>query len=319
MDRRGPPRRAGLLEEQGGGSRLVAGDLWQAPEAVGCSEFGFGGEDHSASGCHRARDAGREVLSSPPTAPRSGSGPSPSSPTSPGARASGVVARRHPGPRTSGSTSLRPPEVRSSPDLDPSAVDPDLCGRFGVALIEGARVPPPCGCSAGYLGGPAAHQQRGRCVDYVMMEMGQPTHAYDAERPLGSKPTFGSARRRGLPLLVAEPDADPSALRWAPPHHLRGRRGGPGVMGATPPGHGRAPPAPPRALRQHRGPQSQAATPASRPRASPAAPTPRGSSARSAASSTRSVRPAPPCGSQAPACGPRSPSRRGRSGWMWTS
>ena len=192
-------------------------------QAVGCSEFELGvGEDHS--GVRVITEAvapgtpAREVLSL--TADSAAERVLTIAILPNIARCQSVLGvARELGAIRSADVQLDVPEaaleVRSSPDLDPSAVDPDLCGRFGVALIEGVRVvPSPLWMQRRLVS--VGQQPINNVVDasnYVMMEMGQPTHAYDADALADLKLHVRlSEAGEAFKPLVAEPDADPSAL-----------------------------------------------------------------------------------------------------------
>jgi|GEM_PF-558366 len=125
---------------------------------------------------------------------------------------------RETGALTLASTTLDVPEadvtVASSP-IDPTSTDPSLCGRFGVAVIEGIEVgPSPLWMQRRLLA--CGQQPRNNVVDvsnYVMMELGQPTHAYDAN----TLPTavLGVRRSRAGEVfkpLVADDDTAPDTL-----------------------------------------------------------------------------------------------------------
>lgn len=104
--------------------------------------------------------------------------------------------------------------VASSP-LDPTSADPTLCARFGVAVLEGIEVKPsPLWMQRRLLA--CGQQPRNNVVDvsnYVMMELGQPTHAYDADTL--ASPQLGVRRSRAgetFKPLVADDDDAPTEL-----------------------------------------------------------------------------------------------------------
>ena len=106
-------------------------------------------------------------------------------------------------------------QLQPSAALDPGPVDPALCGRFGVLLIEGVAV----GDSPAWL------QKRLRSLglhpvnnvvdasNYVLFELGQPTHFYDADAlPSLRLGVRRSAAGEAFKPLVAGDDDPPKAL-----------------------------------------------------------------------------------------------------------
>ncbi len=110
-------------------------------------------------------------------------------------------------------------------DINPLSSDPQLCSRFAVALIEGVQV----STSPDFIqrrlvaSGVAPVNNIVDATNYVMIEMGQPSHAYDADllpslelsvrksrdgekfMPLGSEPDAEAmALSEGLPVIVSE-------------------------------------------------------------------------------------------------------------------
>lgn len=109
---------------------------------------------------------------------------------------------------------LEPLELGSSP-LDPTTEDADLCGFFSTALVEGVVVgPSPRWMQRRLLA--CGQQPRNNVVDvsnYVMMELGQPTHAYDADTLASLQ--LGVRRARDGDVfkpLVADDDDAPAPL-----------------------------------------------------------------------------------------------------------
>lgn len=107
------------------------------------------------------------------------------------------------------------PVVVGSSAQDPQVDDTTLCGRFATALIDGIVVgPSPLWMQRRLLA--CGQQPRNNVVDvsnYVMLELGQPTHAYDADT-LPSL-VLGVRRARAGELfkpLVADEDDAPTAL-----------------------------------------------------------------------------------------------------------
>ncbi|MEO5680662.1 MAG: phenylalanine--tRNA ligase subunit beta, partial [Acidimicrobiales bacterium] len=85
-----------------------------------------------------------------------------------------------------------------APAALPAVAGPELAPRFGVAVLEGATVGPSPGWLARRLT-LAGMRPISNLVDisnYVMLELGQPTHPYDLDRLPGG----------GLGVRVAEPD-----------------------------------------------------------------------------------------------------------------
>ena len=125
---------------------------------------------------------------------------------------------REVGALTLNGTTLDVPEADvaiGSSDLDPLISDPSVCSRFAAAILEGVEVQPsPLWMQRRLLA--CGQQPRNNVVDvsnYVMMELGQPTHAYDADTL--ATPVLGVRRSRTGEVfkpLVAEDDATPDAL-----------------------------------------------------------------------------------------------------------
>ena len=106
---------------------------------------------------------------------------------------------------------LREPKVaKLSPDLDPKRLtvrveDPEGCRRFGAAYLENVKIGPSPKWMQERLTA-AGMRPIHNAVDitnYVMLELGQPLHAYDADRlkgrslvarPVDSRPGFYSGR-----------------------------------------------------------------------------------------------------------------------------
>lgn len=106
-------------------------------------------------------------------------------------------------------------EVASSPELDPSSEDAAVCDRFGVALLSGVKVgPSPLWMQKRLVA--IGQQPINNVVDasnYVMMELGQPTHAYDADAlPSLALHVRPSEPQEAFKPLVADADADPTLL-----------------------------------------------------------------------------------------------------------
>ncbi len=100
-------------------------------------------------------------------------------------------------------------------DLSPSAADPALCDRFATALVEGVVVAPsPAWVQRRLVA--AGQQPINNVVDasnYVMLELGQPTHAYDADAlPSLKLHVRASGPDEVFKPLVADDDADPTPL-----------------------------------------------------------------------------------------------------------
>ena len=105
--------------------------------------------------------------------------------------------------------------VGSGSDLDPSSTDATICDRFGVALLQGVSVgPSPLWMQKRLVA--IGQQPINNVVDasnYVMMELGQPTHAYDADSlPSLQLHVRPSTEGEAFKPLVAEDDAEPSVL-----------------------------------------------------------------------------------------------------------
>jgi phenylalanyl-tRNA synthetase beta chain len=125
---------------------------------------------------------------------------------------------RETGALTLAATQLSVPEANvpvASSDINPISEDVDLCGRFAVAVIEGVEVKPsPLWMQRRLLA--CGQQPRNNVVDisnYVMMELGQPTHAYDAATL--PTPVLGVRRSRAGEVfkpLVADADTAPDTL-----------------------------------------------------------------------------------------------------------
>lgn len=112
------------------------------------------------------------------------------------------------------------PLVVGSSALDPSAEDVEVCGRFGVVLLEGVVVGP----SPRWLRERlvvAGSQPINNVVDasnYAMLELGQPTHAYDAAKlpSLQLRVRGAEAGEAFLPLMREEGDPAVAVAKGAP-------------------------------------------------------------------------------------------------------
>jgi len=125
---------------------------------------------------------------------------------------------REVGALTLATTSLAVEEAdvsMASSALDPQIADTAVCFRFGTAILEGIEVKPsPLWMQRRLLA--CGQQPRNNIVDvsnYVMMELGQPTHAYDADTL--ASPVLGVRRSRAGEVfkpLIADADDAPDAL-----------------------------------------------------------------------------------------------------------
>ena len=103
---------------------------------------------------------------------------------------------------------LPEPSVAAAGDGSPSRpasveiLDPDICGRFYTRVLEGVQIGPSPAWIAERL--VALGMRPINCVvdasNYVMLELGQPTHTYDLDRlAVGVDGTAGLRVRRGRP------------------------------------------------------------------------------------------------------------------------
>ncbi len=101
---------------------------------------------------------------------------------------------------------LPEPSVRPAGEGSPSRpasveiLDPDICGRFYTRVLEGVQIGPSPAWIAERL--VALGMRPINCVvdasNYVMLELGQPTHTYDLDRlAVGADGTAGLRVRRG--------------------------------------------------------------------------------------------------------------------------
>ena len=100
-------------------------------------------------------------------------------------------------------------------ELSPTAADPAICDRFATALIDGVVVVPSPDWVQRRLVA-AGQQPINNVVDasnYVMLELGQPTHAYDADAlPSLRLHVRPSEPDEAFKPLVADDDATPTPL-----------------------------------------------------------------------------------------------------------
>ncbi|MGH3797625.1 MAG: phenylalanine--tRNA ligase subunit beta [Pseudonocardiaceae bacterium] len=104
---------------------------------------------------------------------------------------------------------------RQEPKLGPTIVDPKLCGRFGVLVIDGVDGREAPAWLRDRLRGAGMDSVNGLVdlANYVMLEVGEPLHVYDHDR-LGSPRLGVRAAREGdsLQLLSRAESAPPVEL-----------------------------------------------------------------------------------------------------------